>query len=223
MIRLSNLPPEERTMSVKLKSLVVWMTLSAAVLMTFNAVAEEHLKKKIQGSLKNDVYTSKTGGFRLHVPVYEATGGAVRDESGKRGDMEISQVIFTDDFGSYFRIVSLKSPRPMDDIMNVFHDVRDKKEIQTPRGREFRVLDVEKEGSEISITTFEKDAPPKIQKPDLVTANAVFTANGRIYHLCAGYPVLRNRTVEELAERLNKDLDNLLASFETFDTAKPSK
>jgi len=205
-------------MAIKLKSAAAFAALCAAMLVTFNAVAEEHLKKKIHGTLKNDVYTSDHGGFRVHVPVHEGTGGAVRDESGKMGDTEISQVIFTDDFGAYFRIVSLKTSGSMDNIMNVFHDVRDKKEIQTARGRELRVINVEKEGAEISVTTIVKGSPPQTTKPDLVTVNAVFTANGRIYHLCAGFPVLGNRTVDEIAESVRGDLESLLQGFEPFDT-----
>jgi len=205
-------------MAIKLKSAAAFAALCAAMLVTLNAPAEEHLKKKIHGTLKNDVYTSDHGGFRVHVPVHEGTGGAVRDESGKRGDTEISQVIFTDDFGGYFRIVSLKTSGSIDNVMNVFHDVRDKKEIQTARGRELRVVNVEKEGAEISVTTIIKGSPPQTTKPDLVTVNAVFTANGRIYHLCAGSPVLGNRTVDEIAESVRRDLESLLQGFESFDT-----
>ena len=56
-------------MSAKLKTVVAWITLSVAILMTFNAGAEEHLKKHIRGSLKNDFYTSPARDFRIHVPV----------------------------------------------------------------------------------------------------------------------------------------------------------
>jgi hypothetical protein len=211
------------TMSIKMKIVVAWITLSAAILMTSNAVAEEHLKKHIRGSLKNDVYTNPGRDFRVHVPVYEATGGAGRDESGKRGDMEVAQVIFTDDFGRFYRIVSMKTTRSMDDVINVFQDVRDKQILQTARGREIRVIDVEKEGAEMTVTTIENGGAPKVQKPDMVTANAVFAANGRVYHLTAGFPVFQNRTVEEVAERMRKDLDELLAGFEVLDGDKRAK
>lgn len=209
-------------MSVKLRS-VVWITLFATLLMSFHAIAEEHLKKHIRGALKSDVYTSPARDFRIHVPVHEATGGAVRDESEKRGDTEIEQVIFTDDFGAFYRIVSMKTTHSVDDVMNVFHDVRDKQILQTARGRELRVIDVEKEGSEMTMTTIEAGSAAKVEKPDMVTANAVFAANGRIYHLVSGFPVLGNRKVEEIAEEVRKDLDALLAGFEVLNSDKHSK
>jgi hypothetical protein len=212
-----------KRMSVTLKTVVAWITLTAAILMTFNAVAEEHLKKDIRGSLKNDVYTSPGRDFRVHVPVHEATGGAVRDESGKRGDTEIAQVIFTDDFGAFYRIVSMKTTRSMDDVMNVFHDVRKKQILQTVRGREIHVIDVEKEGAEIAVTTIDNGDAPKVQKPDLVTANIIFTANGRIYHLIAGYTLFGNRNVEEASDEVRQDVEVLLAGFEVLDGDKHSK
>lgn len=177
------------------------------------AIAQD-LKKNIKGSLKQDVYTSQLGDFRVRVPVHAALGGAVRDEYGKRGDNEMEQVIFTDDFGAFFRIVSLKTSMPMDAVMRTFQDVRESQTLQTEQGRELRVINVEKEGAEISVTSIQKGQAPQTSRPDLVTANLVFEKNGRIYHLVAGAAVLGKNGPEDLFQHVRKKLDDLQQGFE---------
>ena len=128
--------------------------------------------------------------------------------------MEMEQVIFTDDFGGFYRIISLKSSMSIDQVMNTFGDVREKQTLQTERGRELRVINVEKNGSEISVTSFKPGEPAQTTRPDLVTANLVFEKHGRIYHLAAGAVVLGDHRPEDMFDRARKSLDALLQKFE---------
>lgn len=185
-----------------------------AMFISIQPARAQNLKQNIKGSLEHDVYISQLGDFHVQVPVHPETGGAVRDEYGKRGDMEMEQVIFTDDFGGFYRIISLKSSMSIDQVMNTFGDVREKQTLQTERGRELRVINVEKQGSEINVTSFRPGEPAQTTRPDLVTANLVFEKHGRIYHLAAGAVVLGDHRPEDMFDRARKSLDALLQTFE---------
>jgi hypothetical protein len=182
---------------------------------------EVEIAKNLKGSIKGDVYTSPDRDYEIRIPILPL-GGRVRDQVHSTG--LISQVIFTDDFGSFFRVVSW---RPSDTlttdgvISQIFHDIRDKKLVQTERGREWQVIDVEKEGAEVSVA-IGSNAPPKL---DLVTANAVFSANDRIYQVCGGFPVglhalavgsKKPEKPEELFDQSRKRLDEFLKGFKTL-------
>jgi hypothetical protein len=204
--------------NVKLRILLLLVVLPAAL-----AVGGEHLKTQIKGSLKNDLYTSVEKDFRVRVPVHDSTGGAVRDESGRRGSNSISQVIFTDDFGAFYRVVSMQTDYKMDDVLNVFRDIRSKEEGEGKWGRELHVINVEKEGAELSVTTIEPGSGPQTKRPDMVTASLIFSANNRIYHLLAGTPVFAQQTVDGATARARSDLAGLVSGFELIEESKSRK
>jgi hypothetical protein len=181
-------------------------------------VAAENLKGSIQGNL----YTSPEKDFQVVIPVSESNGGKARDASTTRGDTTITQVIFTDDFGDFFRILSFKTPVSIDDI-HVFHDVREEKIITTKWGRTRHLIDVEKEGSELTVTSIEKGGTTQTVTPDMITANALFATNGHIYHLVAGFPILKGRKLAEVQDIVNTSLDELMTNFKPLETEKTNK
>lgn len=211
-------------MPIKLKVPLFFLMVIAATLPGFSMPGWAFsIKKHIKGSIKGDVYTAPGKEFRVTVPVDESTGGAVRDEQGKRGDVELTQVIFTDDFGSFYRIICTKTSRTVDEMMGIFHDIRDKKTTDGPYGHELRVIDVEPEGSEITITTITPGSPTKVVKPDLITANVLFSVNGRIYHVVAGYMASRDKDVGSEKQMVISRLNQFLAGFQPLDNGKPIK
>lgn len=211
-------------MPIKLKvPLVFLMVIGAAVLGASMPGWAVSIKKHIKGSIKGDVYTSPGKEFRVAVPVDESAGGAVRDEQGKGRDVELSQVIFTDDFGSFYRIICTKTSRSVDEMMGVFHDIRDKTTTEGPYGRELRIIDVEPEGSEMTITTITPGSPTEVTKPDLITANVLFSINGRVYHVVAGYMAFRDKGVESEKQMVITRLEKFLAGFQPLDNGKPIK
>jgi hypothetical protein len=210
---------ERRTMPTKPKALFILLAITCATVLTSRVPAVFALKKHLRGSVMGDLYISAEKDFRVVIPV-NRYGGRVRDEREKVGDLDASQVIFTDDFGSFYRIISTKTSRPMDDILRGFHDIRDQKTTEGEWGRELRVIDIEKEGSEITVTTLEHGNTPQVTRPDMITASAIFTANSRIYHLVAGYPVLGNGKTKMLQELVSTKLDRFLAGFQTLEPEK---
>jgi hypothetical protein len=63
----------------------------------------------------------------------------------------------------------------------------------------------------------------------LVTANAIFVANGRIYHLTAGSPLLEERKfgdvtigrkIEDVIKSVREDLEQFLAGFKPLEIKK---
>jgi hypothetical protein len=208
-------------MPIKLKVPLFFLMVIVAAVLGASMPGWAVFKKHIKGSIKGDVYTSPGKEFRVAVPVDESAGGAVRDEQGK--DVEISQVIFTDDFGSFYRIVCTKTSRSVDEMMGVFHDIRDKKTTEGPYGRELRVIDVEPEGSEMTITTIKPGSSTEVVRPDLITANVLFSMNGRIYHVVAGYMAFRDKGVEREQQMVISRLEQFLAGFQPLENGKPIK
>jgi hypothetical protein len=188
---------------------------------SFDSPAQElEIAKGLKGSVKQGVYTSPDRDYGISIP--SLWGGRVRDGGvDKIGSFWCrSQVIFTDDFGLFYRVVSF-GPQPCDTLTpdalverGVFHNIQQKKPVWTSKGRGWRVIDVEKHGAEIIVT----DSTGKRSQPDLVTANAVFVAdNGRVYHVTVGLPVAFGVTVEQRAEQLPNDLDNFLKGFKPLE------
>jgi hypothetical protein len=176
----------------------------------------QQLKQRTKGTISDGVYTNPEKDFRVRVPVHEVWGGAVRDESVKDEDVSVSEVVFTDDLGSFYRVVSLTGLQRRK--INVYtplytlHDIREKHELQTRRGLELRIINVEKSGAEIIVMSSGKS-----ERPDLVTANAIFSANEQVYHLVAGFPVYAGSTVAQITARAQKALDTFMTGFETLE------
>jgi len=178
------------------------------------------LKQHIKGTVNEDVYTNPEKDFRVQVPVYEGLGGAVRDESGKTGDIFLSQVIFSDDLGAFYRVVSItalhKNKIEIYRLLNIFHDIRERQELQTEHGLELRIINIEKAGAEVKVTRGSSSGNVTTVVPDLVTANAIFMVNNRFYHLTVGYPLYDGSTLPQITEQARSKLEHFLAGFETI-------
>ena len=161
----------------------------------FVSEATGQIAQHTKGSISKNIYSSPDGDYRVAIPNAKVPGASARDEGSNEG----WQVIFTDDFGGFYRLLSLKNPKGelsaegvlrMENYAKVF----DKEVLQTPRGREIRFVDIEKNGAEMTVKSSRTLPDGSIQwdsiTPDLVTANAVFEANGRLYHLIAGVTML---------------------------------
>jgi hypothetical protein len=201
------------------------MTIVAAILCAAPLVprsgSAQATKEPLKGSLEKGLYTSPNKDYQIRVPsdIRSGNGGQIRDEVSVQGPTA-SLVIFTNDFGFFYRVVSFRPSDSLtpEDALRVFHDIRDKKVKQTARGQELRVIDVEREGSETVVTSITKGKATQY-KPDLVTANAIFVANQRIYHVTAGISVLRDVVKpEDQFENSRKLLDEFLETFKALNT-----
>jgi len=175
--------------------------------------------KGTKGEIAKNIYTSPDRDFHVVIPNASVPGHTARDE----GDAEVWQVVFTDDFGGFYRLLSLKNPKgelTADSVLGMknYAQVFDKETLETRRGREIRFIDVEKQGAEITIKTARKLPDGTIEwdsmTPDLVTANAVFEANEHLYHVIAGVAQMEKMDQPTAVQRAKERLSKLLDGFE---------
>lgn len=187
---------------------------------------------EIKGMVREGKYTSREGDYKVLIPSLLKPGARVRDE----GDSTGHQVIFTDDLGAFYRIISLNNDKgefSNEKIVAAFPHARDKQMLETTRGREMRFVDTEKEGAEVVVQSLKQNKGGKIEtevrRPDLVTANSVFEVNKRIYHVVAGVTIMANlfdeeQTDQQKEERASKGakgkLEKFLAGLEILSKAK---
>jgi hypothetical protein len=173
-----------------------------------------------KGVIAKNVYISPECDFRVVVPNAAVPGHTARDE----GDDEVWQVVFTDDFGGFYRLLSLKNPKgefTAEGVLGMknYAQAFDKEVLETTRGREIRFIDVEKQGAEITIKTARKLPDGSIEwdsmTPDLVTANAVFEANGHLYHGIAGVAQMEKMDQQTAVQRAKERLAKFLGGFES--------
>jgi hypothetical protein len=210
-------------MTFRRKHSWILLAIISAIVLTSGPRNAMAFKKRLQGSVTGGLYISPEKDFRVAIPVQEAAGGGLYDESGKHGDFDGSQVTFVDDFGSFYRVISWKTVRAISvDGLNVFHDIREQQTINTEWGRALRVIDIEKEGSEIVVTSIKDGGAPQTSKPDRITANAIFNANNRTYLVSAGYPIYQAKN-EAVQEQVKIKLERFLGGFQTLEPPSPKK
>jgi hypothetical protein len=173
-------------------------------------------EKLLLGKLSNGEYSFPEGKLKIKIPPLVEPEAKIRDErvSG------LTQVILTDVFGAFYRVFILDNSRGEFDIdvaIKIFKGIREKETITTPRGKELRIVDVEKEGAELTITKMWPDkkgqAKWEQRRPDLLTANAAFASDQMIICVTAGLPMNNagkmNEQVVEVKERLDKFLSGI--------------
>jgi hypothetical protein len=179
---------------------------------TENKVPDIAIKKEIRGTFNHDAYTSSLKDYHVQAPRPFRPGITVRDESEKVA----SEVIFSDDFGGFYRVVSFnaESGITLESSLRALKEPLEQKEVQTARGKEFRIINVERNGAEVSIKMEHKPADSKAGTPDLVTANAAFMANGRVYHVIAGAVNFDESGMQAAKELAQRRLERFLSGFE---------
>lgn len=199
--------------------------LIVGIILTLSVASVAGIKKHIKGTIKDNVYTSAEKDFRIRIPLFidESVGGAARDKTDKTPEFVSSQVVFTNDFGKFYRVISFnpKGEPNIDNVLQTFSGIQDKQTVQTSRGREWRVIDLAIKGSAITETEFTPSGNTT-RVLDLLTANAVFAANGRIYVVTAGNVSFQKPDADDL-DKVRKELDEFLAGFETINSGNPAK
>lgn len=194
-------------------------------ILTLSTVSLAGIKKHVKGTIKDRVYTSPEKDFRIRLPLFidESVGGAARDKTEKGSQFIAYEVLFTNDFGKSYRVISFNfsGEANIDNVLQVFSGIQEKQTVQTSRGREWRVIDLAREGSGIRDTEITPSGS-STRVLDLLTANAIFAANGRIYLVAAGDVSFRSPEATEL-DKVRKELDDFLAGFETINAGNAVK
>lgn len=201
------------------------VVLIVSTVLTLSMVGLAGIQKHLKGKINDNVYTSPEKDFRIHLPrvIDESAGGTAIDQSEKGSNYISTQVIFTNDLGTFYRVGSFTfvGAANIDNVLKMFSGIQDKQSVQTPRGREWRVIDLAAKGSGIRERQF-TFAGGSVRILDLLTANAIFVLNGRVYLISAGYAAPRNPDAKEL-EKLRKELDTFRAGFEAVNVGNPAK
>lgn len=180
-------------------------------------------EKKLLGKLSNGEYIFPGGKLKVKIPPLVEPGAKIRDE----GMDDVTQVILTDDFGAFYRVVVLDNSRSeygVEAVLNVFKGIREKEWKTTSRGKELRVVDLEKEGAEMVLTTWKTDehGERKVEQqvPDLLTANAAFAADRMLIHIVAGLPVMNADKIGARASQVKELLEKFLLGIVTVSGKK---
>jgi len=175
---------------------------------------EVDVKTSIQGKFSKDVYSDPTGDFRVRAPTMVRGTLQVKDEGGPSVGW---QVLFGDRLGSFYRAVFVAIPgMTAENALRTLHEPREKQEIQTARGRELRVVDVERANAEVRLSIVSR-GETKQETPDLVTSNAIFMANGHVHHVVAGVVSFDSSNIQAAAEVARQRLEKFLAGFEVLE------
>lgn len=200
--------------------------LIVGVILALSVACLAGIKKHIKGTIKDNVYTSAEKDFRIRIPMLidESVGGAARDRTDKTPGFVASQVVFTNDFGKFYRVISFnpKGEPNIDNVLQSFSGIQDKQTVQTSRGREWRVIALAPKASGIREMEWTPSGGGTTRVLDLLTANAIFAANGRVYIVTAGSAFSRKPDAEDL-DKFCKDLDTFLAGFETINPGNLAK
>ena len=180
--------------------------------------ADMSLKRNIRGAYNKDIYTSFLKDYRVHAPRPFRMGMEISDA----GDRDTAQVLFMDDLGGFYRVVSISGDNggTLEGSLRAFKEPIEQHEIQGARGKEFRVINVERKNAEGSVKIAGATPDSKAGIPDLVTANAVFAANGRIYHVVAGAVSFDNSGTQAAGQIAQRRLENFLSGFEALQGGK---
>ncbi|MFZ0771134.1 MAG: hypothetical protein WCA49_20825 [Candidatus Sulfotelmatobacter sp.] len=171
------------------------------------------VKTSIQGTFSNDVYTDPTGDFRVRAPRMVRGTLQVKDEGGPSVGW---QVLFLDRLGGFYRVVRVDlTGKTVEDALRTLHEPREKQEIQTARGRELHVIDVERANAEVRLSIV-SGGETKQETPDLVTANAIFMANDHVHHVVAGVVSFDPSNIQGATEVARQRLEKFLAGFEAL-------
>jgi hypothetical protein len=173
---------------------------------------EVDVNTSIQGAFSKDVYTDPAHNFRVRAPRMVRGTLQVKDEWVPSG----GQVMFGDRLGGFYRVVRVDLPgKTVEDALRTLHEPREKQEVQTPRGRELRVIDVERANAEVRLSTV-SGGESKQETPDLVTANAIFIANDHVHQVVAGVVSFDPSNIRGAAEVAGQRLEKFLAGFEVL-------
>jgi hypothetical protein len=181
---------------------------------TTEQAPEVEVKTSIKGAFSDEVYTDPAHDFRVRAPRMARQTLRIQDEWIPNG----GQVMFGDPLGGFYRVVRVDiSGMTPEDALHTLQEPWERQELQTARGRELRVLDVERANAEVSLPTL-SGKEVKQERPDLVTANAIFIANDRVHHVVAGVVSFDSSNLQNAAEAARQRLEKFLSGFEA--TAK---
>ena len=178
---------------------------------------QDGMRTKTKGKVSKGKYLSPDKDFRISIPLLVQPGAIIVDQVDEDG----VTLTLTDDFGFLYEVVSLKNEQgemKAENAARAFRDIRESSPMKTSRGDELRIIAIEQGGSFLTENTAKSVNKDKIEweerRPDLLSANAVFEANKRIYIIRAGVSLFKHSDVDRSTETAKKRLEEFISGLE---------
>ena len=155
-------------------------------------------------------YSSPDGGYTVTPPPLI---GARTEE--RQTSPVTHGVFFADDFGKVYSILRTDNTKTIftlekiSEDFKVGDDLREKQYITTNRGKELRLLGINKEGSPV-VTKTKENGKWVVRKNDLYEAWSLFIHGDHIYQVTAGVTALQKESENILFDRAKRNLEEFL-------------
>ncbi len=191
-----------------------WLLLSCAFATTVQTnVPSERLTEQ--------TYISPDRGYTVRLPPLVRPGARIEE---RQTSPVAHGVFFADDFGKVYYILRTDNTKTQLTLEKISEDfkigefLREKQYATTDRGKELRLLGINKGAS--PIVTRVRDKGEWIErKNDLYEAWSIFTHAAYIYQVTAGVTALQGQSEADMFNRAKRNLDEFLMGL----TIKPEK
>lgn len=162
--------------------------------------------------LTSETFTSPDGGYTVTLPPLIKPGARIEE---RQTSPVAHGIFFADDFGKAYYILRTDNTKTKFTIEQISDDfkvgdlLREKQYTSTDRGKELRLVGINKGGSPIVSRTKEKGEWVE-RKNDLYEAWSIFPHGVHIYQVTAGVTSLQKESENVLFDRAKRNLDELL-------------
>lgn len=162
--------------------------------------------------LTRETYASPDGGYTVTLPPLIKPGARIEE---RQTSPETHGIFFADDFGKAYYILRTDNTKTKFTIEQISDDfkvgefLREKQYTNTDRGKELRLVGINKGGSPVVSLTKDKGEWVE-RKNDLFEARTIFIHNVHIYEITAGVTSLQKESENVLFDRAKRNLEEFL-------------
>jgi len=165
--------------------------------------------------LAKNTYGSPDGGYTVALPPLIKPGARIEE---RQISPETHGVFFMDDFGKVYCILRNDNTNikiTIEEASDNFHGgdiLREKQYTTTERGKELRILGINKNGSPV-VTRSKENGEWVERKNDLYEAWSLFANGDHLYQVAAGVTALQKESENILFDRAKRNLEEFLKSL----------
>ena len=162
--------------------------------------------------LANDTYTAQDSGYTITLPPLVKPGARIEE---RQTGPATQGVFFADDFGKVYYVLRTDNTRQKLTLEQISDDfavgelLREKHYTTTDRGKELRLVGINKGGSPIVSRTQEKEGWVE-RKHDLYEAWSIFIRDVHIYQVTAGVTQLHGESENDMFNKAKSNLEGFL-------------
>lgn len=176
------------------------------------AISASNLTNVPPERLANDTYTAPDKGYTITLPPLIKPGARIEE---RQTGPETQGVFFADDFGRVYYVLRTDNARQKLTLEQIADDfkvgelLREKQYTTTDRGKELRLVGINKEGSPLVSRTKEKGEWVE-RKNDLYEAWSIFIRGVHIYQVTAGVTPLHGESENDMFNKARSNLEGFL-------------